>query len=84
MQRSAPVKVTAASSVHYLAGSVEWSVPTEERLKGSVWPAAGRLSFFNALYNYSDKRHTNTTTSPLTSLHKEPLTHTFKAEFCVA
>lgn len=46
MQRSAPVKVTAAFGVQYLAGKVEWFVPAEQRLKGLFGPAAGRLSFF--------------------------------------
>lgn len=44
MQRSAPVKVTAAVGVQYLVGRVEWSVPEEQRLKGSVWPVAGSHS----------------------------------------
>lgn len=57
VRRSALVKVTAAFGVQYFAGRAEWSVPAERRLKGSVWPAAGRLSFSYPLQNNSDKRH---------------------------
>lgn len=32
------------------------SVPEERRLKGSVWPGAGSLSFFYPLDNNTDKR----------------------------
>lgn len=57
MQRSAPVKVTAAVGVQYLVGRVEWSVPEEQRLKGSVWPVAGRLLLLSSLQQFREKTH---------------------------